>query len=251
MSAAVLPSIAEVHERYLALDALARQHFSGQLGGKLLFRPVLDAQGIASLIASNVAGAASLAIDSDPELVKQILRAGLCDFVVNDLDEALRILKNEIRKQQPVSVCLISDISATVAEMSGRGVQPDIVDTLNIEFSHTFLQQGAQVLRPLLQPRLSRYVCWKALAEPAKWLPLVDRLAAESLQAAHPETKARLRWLEAAPRYTGRALRSQHCVAMDLAEVTRFLAAVEGIPIKVEMLSPGSISSPPPSSLSK
>lgn len=236
MAPVVLPSIAEAHKRFLALDLLSRQHFSGQLGGKLLFRPDLDAEGIACLVAANVAGAASLVIDPDQDAAKQILRAGFCDFVVNDLDEALRIVKNEIRKRQPVSVCLVADISATVAEMSERGVQPDIVDTPRSEFSLAFLQHGAQVLPPLSLSQLSQYVGWKALTEPARWLLQADQLAAESLDAAYPETKARLRWLEAAPRYTGRALSQHHCVAMDASERARFLAAVENLSVEVEML---------------
>jgi len=45
-------------------------------------------------------GAAFLGIDVDPERIKKRLKTGYCDFLVNTLDEALRILKNAVRKKE-------------------------------------------------------------------------------------------------------------------------------------------------------
>ena len=36
----------------------------------------------------------------DPERIKKRLKTGYCDFMVNSLDEALRILKNAVRKKE-------------------------------------------------------------------------------------------------------------------------------------------------------
>ena len=58
--------------------------------------------------------------------MKSAQRAGYLDFVVNTLDEALRALKNEVRQKRPLSVGLIADVQATLAEMAERGVQPDL-----------------------------------------------------------------------------------------------------------------------------
>jgi len=80
-------------------------------------------------VAASVAGAATLAIDADAEAVKSALRRGELDFVVNTLDEALRTLKNQIRLKRPLSVGLIGDVGATLAELTSRGVKADA--TLN------------------------------------------------------------------------------------------------------------------------
>ena len=77
-------------------------------------------------VAASVAGAATLAIDADAEAMKSALRRGELDFVVNTLDEALRTLKNQIRLKRPLSVGLIADVDATLAELTSRGVQPDV-----------------------------------------------------------------------------------------------------------------------------
>ena len=62
--------------------------------------------GRALLLAGNIAGAASLAVTADAAAQKQSIRDGVADFLVNSLDEALRILKNEVRKREPVAVCV-------------------------------------------------------------------------------------------------------------------------------------------------
>src|SRR5580692_3986364 len=74
------------------------------LGGKLVWTAGLDERGCALMRAANIAGAASLGCTADPAALRHANREGVADFLVTSLDEALRILKNEIRKQQTVSV---------------------------------------------------------------------------------------------------------------------------------------------------
>jgi urocanate hydratase len=47
--------------------------------------------------------------------------------MVNDLDEALRILKNAVRKGDPASVGLIANASELLPELARRGVLPDLL----------------------------------------------------------------------------------------------------------------------------
>lgn len=99
--------------------------------GKLVFTcgPRSSATGLA--VAVSIAGGTSLVVDPDAATVKSVFRQGGVDFVVNTLDEALRVLKNEIRKQNPLSVALISDIQPVIDEMTERGVLPDIYIGIN------------------------------------------------------------------------------------------------------------------------
>jgi urocanate hydratase len=76
--------------------------------------------------AVSIAGGTSLVLDSNVAAVKSVFRQGGVDFVVNTLDEALRVLKNEIRKHRPVSVALTGEVELVLAEMKERGVLPDL-----------------------------------------------------------------------------------------------------------------------------
>ena len=54
--------------------------------------------GGAQPLAATMNGAAFLGIDVDPERIKRRVKTGYCDVMVTHLDEALRILKNAVRK---------------------------------------------------------------------------------------------------------------------------------------------------------
>src|SRR5277367_4444418 len=219
------PDIATVYERFSALTAI-----SPELGGSLLLYAGLDRNGIALAIAANVAGAASLALEPDLARAKRSIRNAACDFLVNTLDEALRILKNEIRKSKPVSVALTGDAQAAVAEMIERGVQPDIVSGYS---GGSGSSAGLETLEARGARRLEfgsssegLPVTWRVEREPLQWLPVVDRLAAASLDLSDASTAARRRWIESAPRYLGRALAGQRYLRMSAAEGEAFVSAV-------------------------
>lgn len=99
--------------------------------GKLIFTcgPQSSATGLAAAV--SIVGGTSLVVDSDAATVKSVFRQGGVDFVVNTLDEALRVLKNEIRKQKPLSVALIADVQPVIGEMTERGVLPDMYIEIN------------------------------------------------------------------------------------------------------------------------
>ena len=230
------PEIDVIYAQFAALTALFPEP-----GGHLLLYAGLDHEGIAVAMAANVAGAASLGIEADAERAKQALRAGVCDFVVNNLDEALRILKNEIRKKRSVSVVLVGDAREMVAEMVERGVQPEIVAGHTADPScrsgsmETLVERGAR--RPGFGDGPGEGVSWSVEQEPIRWLPVMDRLAAKALDSADASTVARRRWIEAAPRYLGRALAGERYLRMSTAEANAFTDAVKhgGIDVVVKI----------------
>ncbi len=83
--------------------------------------------GGAQPLAATMTGAAFLGIDVDPERIKKRLKSGYCDFMVTSLDEALRILKNAVRKKENVSVGLVGNCADIIPELAERGVVPDIL----------------------------------------------------------------------------------------------------------------------------
>ena len=109
------------------LAAVAEKHFGGDLAGKLVVSGGMGGMGGAQPLAATMAGASFLGIDVDPERIKKRLKTGYCDFMVNNLDEALRILKNAIRKKEAISVGLIGNCADVIPELAERGVLPDIL----------------------------------------------------------------------------------------------------------------------------
>jgi urocanate hydratase len=172
------------------------------LGGKLIYAGELDASGRALLVAGNIAGAASLAATANLPAQKQAIRDGVADFLVNSLDEALRILKNEIRKREPVAVCVSITPDAIEHEMLERGVLPDLLSTAK-EFSEPspFVGQGAKQLRPAELSEHSTLLKWRVGSGPAQWLPRLDAIAVDCLS---DDDGAARRWLRLSPRYLGR-----------------------------------------------
>src|ERR671929_1952400 len=107
--------------------AAADKHFSGDLSGKLVVSGGMGGMGGAQPLAATLAGAAFLGIEADPERIKKRLKTGYCDFMVTSLDEALRILKNAVRKNENVSVGLVGNCADIIPELAERGVVPDIL----------------------------------------------------------------------------------------------------------------------------
>jgi urocanate hydratase len=108
-------------------SAAGEKHFGGDLAGKLIVSGGMGGMGGAQPLAATMTGAAFLGIDVDPERIKKRLKTGYCDFMVNTLDEALRILKNAVRKKENVSVGLVGNCADIIPELAERGVVPDIL----------------------------------------------------------------------------------------------------------------------------
>ena len=209
--------IAEVYERFATLTAL-----SPELGGSFLLYSELDRGGIALAMVANIAGAASLGLEPDLARAKQSIRIGACDFLVNTLDEALRILKNEIRKKKPVSVALVGDPGEAVAEIVERGVQPEFI-TERAAGIEPLVERGTRRLSSGLG-QSGMVVTWGVAREPLQWLPALDRLAAGALDPA--ASAARRRWIETSPRYLGRLMSGRRYLRMSAMEGVAFVSAV-------------------------
>jgi len=116
-----------VQGTYETFAAAGAKHFGGDLGGKLIVSGGMGGMGGAQPLAATMNGAAFLGIDVDPERIKKRLKTGYCDFLVTTLDEALRILKNAVRKKENVSVGLVGNCADIIPELAERGVVPDIL----------------------------------------------------------------------------------------------------------------------------
>src|ERR1700724_222728 len=112
---------------YETFASVAKKHFAGDLAGKLVVTGGMGGMGGAQPLAATLNGAAFLGIDVDPERIKRRVKMGYCDVMVNDLDEALRILKNAVRKREATSVGLVGNCADVIPELARRGVVPALL----------------------------------------------------------------------------------------------------------------------------
>jgi len=240
----------QVERYYAGLLAAACKSADAEagLGGKLLYAGKLDANARALLVAANIAGAASLAVSADADAGMQAIRDGVVDFLVFSLDEALRILKNEIRKQSTVAVCVALEAQTQEADFARqlleRGVLPDLLPPCSVpapEFA-AFLSQGA---RPVVAIHLDvnqAHLAWSVANAPTQWMPRLDALASDCLSTdPSPAAAPARRWLRLAPRYMGRMAQKFRLLRCNEETAAHFLKRVRedvergkiGVPIEI------------------
>ena len=163
-----------VQGTFETFSAAGEKHFGGDLAGKLIVSGGMGGMGGAQPLAATMTGAAFLGIDVDPERIKKRLKTGYCDFMVTTLDEALRILKNAVRKKENVSVGLVGNCADVIPELAERGVVPDILtdqtsahDPLNgyVPNGMTWRKRwncASAIRRPI---RRSRSMRWRATSK--------------------------------------------------------------------------------------
>lgn len=201
--------IAQVYSLYAAL-ALNLNPATG-LGGALLYTADPAESGSAILRAANIAGAASLAASADAPLLRRLMREGALDFVVTSLDEALRILKNEIRKREPVAVGVTLAPETVEREMVGRGVQPDLLARISNARPEleAFVARGARLVEPVEIAQGS----FQVFPIPADWNQPAAAFDEALLSRLAGDDELNRRWVRLAPRYLPAAARRLRSMA--------------------------------------
>jgi hypothetical protein len=239
---AVLGFIVQVERNYASLIAAGAEpskESEPSLGGKLLYVGELDADGRALLVAGNIAGAASLAATPDSAAQRQAIKDGAADFLVTSLSEALRILKNQIRKREPAAVCVAAAAEPVTQEMLDRGVLPDLLRPADESSPRPpFISQGARQISSLTLEKDSFLLTWRVVSALALWLPKLDAVADGCLRQDDWATR---RWLRLAPRYLGRMAQGIRLLVgdrkfkADFIEQTRGLVERGEIGVEVEI----------------
>lgn len=217
------------------------------LGGRLIFAGELqpESSGADALVtAANIAGAATLVAAPDSQAQRRAMRDALADFVVNTVEEALRILKNEVRQRRAVSVAVAVSAEYLMEEMVRRGVQPDALPAqdstvANSSARSVFLRCGARLL-DFTEPSRMHFVAWR------QEKCCGSRATAEEIAAREIATDgARQRWLRLAPRYLGRAAQRWMGVGIHAEEQAAWMDALrrasalmggEGLEARVEVI---------------
>lgn len=112
---------------YETLGAAAEKHFGGSLKGKLVLTAGLGEMGGAQPLAITMNEGVGLIVEVDPRRAQRRLDTSYIDLVVEDLDEALRLVEEALDKGEPKSIGLIANAADVYPALVARGVIPDIV----------------------------------------------------------------------------------------------------------------------------
>ncbi len=229
--------IAQVYRAYESLIASAPSPQGSadpvNLGGQFLYTGELNPAASHLIRAANIAGAASLAASASADALRQAQQQGAIDFLVNSLDEALRILKNEIRKRQPVAVGVAIAPETVTHELLERGVLPNLLpQDYQSAGLDVFITQGARPLSaPLPAPahQPGPQLCiWRV---PVAYTNRPADFEAILQAYLLPADKAAQHWLHLSPRYLETAARRYRSLPID-PQAAEKLTAQFGPPLQ-------------------
>lgn len=116
-----------VQGTYETFAEAGRQHFGGDLSGKVLLTAGLGGMGGAQPLAATFAGLVSLNIEVDPERVKKRLETKYLDEVATDLEDALVRVEKAKKEKRAVSIGLIGNAAEVLWKLLEKGFKPDLV----------------------------------------------------------------------------------------------------------------------------
>ncbi len=223
-SAAAFDFLTQVASSYASLLETPLALPETGLGGNLFYAGELEAAGRALVVAANIAGAATLVATADPNAQKQAVREGSADFVVTTLDEALRILKNQLRKRETVAVCVALPPPEVDREMNERGVAPDLLrpDLRIPPFREALLLEESEEAERDLS-KIPALITWRVDSGLPKDLARLDEIA---LLCLDPEEWKSRRWLRLSPRYLGRMAQGLRLLDANREFAARFIERI-------------------------
>jgi urocanate hydratase len=112
---------------YETFGALAKLKGWDSLKGKFVLTAGLGGMGGAQPLAITMNEGVGLIVEVDPERAERRRAIGYVDTVVDNLEEAMTLVEENVKAKTPRSIGLIGNASDVYAELSARGVVPDVV----------------------------------------------------------------------------------------------------------------------------
>ncbi|CAM2008296.1 urocanate hydratase [Acanthopleuribacter pedis] len=104
-----------------------RQHYGGDLAGRVIVTAGLGGMGGAQPLAATMAGAACLAIEVDPVRIQKRLETRYLDESYDNLDDALARIEKARAGKEAVSVGVLGNAADILPELLARGFLPDML----------------------------------------------------------------------------------------------------------------------------
>ncbi len=112
---------------YETFVAAGKQHFDGDLRGRLVVTGGLGGMGGAQPLAATMAGAAFLGVDIDPDRIKKRLDTRYLDVMTRDYREAVDQVLAARNDGRALSVGLVGDIGDVLGRLIDDGITPDLL----------------------------------------------------------------------------------------------------------------------------
>jgi len=112
---------------YETLASLAKKHFNGDLSGRWVLTGGMGGMGGAQPLAATMNLASVLCVEVDENRIRRRIKAGYCDKMSEDLDEALVWIRDSVKKKKSLSVGLVGNCAEILPEILKRDIVPDIV----------------------------------------------------------------------------------------------------------------------------
>jgi urocanate hydratase len=116
-----------VQGTYETFAEAGRQHFGGNLEGRLIVSAGMGGMGGAQPLAATMTGACFLGIDVDPARIEKRIASGYCDAISWELSDALAKLDAARAERRPLSVGLVGNAADVLPQLIERGIVPDML----------------------------------------------------------------------------------------------------------------------------
>ncbi len=143
-----------VQGTYETFAEAGRQHFGGDLTGRVVLTAGLGGMGGAQPLAASMAGAISLNVEVDPTRAQRRIETRYLDEIADDIDDALRRIEVAKKAGKATSIGLIGNAAEVHWQLLDRGFAPDFVtdqtsahDELNGYVPHGLSLADALALR--------------------------------------------------------------------------------------------------------
>lgn len=112
---------------YETFAEAARQHYNGDLTGKLVVTAGLGGMGGAQPLAATMCNGVMIAIEVDPTRIQRRLETRYVDKKADTLDEALALANEAIKAKKPLSIALLGNAAEILPEMAKRKIHIDML----------------------------------------------------------------------------------------------------------------------------
>ncbi len=112
---------------YETFASCAKKHFGGSLKGKWVLTAGMGGMSGAQPLAVTMNEGVILDVEVDPRKIERKIKQGFCDLMVFDLDEALKLVDEAVKKKIPRSIGLVGNASDIHPELVKRGIIPDVL----------------------------------------------------------------------------------------------------------------------------
>ena len=112
---------------YETFAEAARQHFDGDLSGKLVVTGGLGGMGGAQPLAATMNGGTFLAAEIDPNRIEKRLETRYCDEITSDIDDAIDKALKWKNSKEGKSIAVVANIVDLLERLIERKVIPDLL----------------------------------------------------------------------------------------------------------------------------